>query len=357
MSASPPRHRKAPPIPPLPGLEVEADEVVFGQRFAMQRVRFRHARFDGSPSGTLTWELWRRGRGVVILPWDPVSDRVALIEQFRLPAHAAGLSPVQTELPAGLLEADEDPAEAASRELAEETGLVSRAFAPIGAFLLMPGGCDEVVHFFCAAVELSAPRPDAWPGPGERGTRVSWWGGGRLPHVAGNGWMARHRARAALAATATARGCARNGHDRARPSALSPRLHAAIARPAQRRAGERGRAAGPHRVVRPQRGQPGDGGCCGGTAARPPSARRSRARPARSAWVAPAPGPPPVGAEVEVALDWARRHRHMRMHTTMHLLCSVLPGIYATGNQIGAEKSRLDFDLPSRRRRNGSPSG
>ena len=35
----------------------------------------------------------------------------------------------------------------------------------------------------------------------------------------------------------------------------------------------------------------------------------------------------------------------MRMHTTMHLLCSVLPGIYATGNQIGAEKSRLDFDL------------
>jgi misacylated tRNA(Ala) deacylase len=55
--------------------------------------------------------------------------------------------------------------------------------------------------------------------------------------------------------------------------------------------------------------------------------------------------PPPVGAEVTVTLDWARRHRHMRMHTTMHLLCSVLPGIYATGNQIGAEKSRLDFDL------------
>lgn len=55
---------------------------------------------------------------------------------------------------------------------------------------------------------------------------------------------------------------------------------------------------------------------------------------------------PPVGAEVAVGIDWARRHRHMRMHTVMHLLCSVLPGIYATGNQIGAEKSRLDFDLP-----------
>ncbi|MCW8086459.1 alanyl-tRNA editing protein [Sabulicella glaciei] len=55
---------------------------------------------------------------------------------------------------------------------------------------------------------------------------------------------------------------------------------------------------------------------------------------------------PPVGAEVTVALDWARRHRHMRMHTTMHLLCSLTPGIGVTGGQIGAEKSRLDFNLP-----------
>lgn len=62
--------------------------------------------------------------------------------------------------------------------------------------------------------------------------------------------------------------------------------------------------------------------------------------------LAPGATPPPVGAEVTVTLDWERRHRHMRMHTAMHLLCAVLPGIYATGNQIGAEKSRLDFDLP-----------
>jgi misacylated tRNA(Ala) deacylase len=62
--------------------------------------------------------------------------------------------------------------------------------------------------------------------------------------------------------------------------------------------------------------------------------------------LAPGAAPPPVGAEVTVTLDWARRHRHMRMHTTMHLLCAALPGIFATGNQIGAEKSRLDFDLP-----------
>lgn len=62
----------------------------------------------------------------------------------------------------------------------------------------------------------------------------------------------------------------------------------------------------------------------------------------------PAPGAalPPVGAEVVAALDWDRRHRLMRMHTSLHLLCSLIPGAGVTGGQIGAEKSRLDFDLP-----------
>jgi len=54
--------------------------------------------------------------------------------------------------------------------------------------------------------------------------------------------------------------------------------------------------------------------------------------------------PPPVGAAVEIEIDWARRYRHMRMHTAMHLLGSVLHyGV--TGGNISAEKSRLDFDM------------
>jgi misacylated tRNA(Ala) deacylase len=53
--------------------------------------------------------------------------------------------------------------------------------------------------------------------------------------------------------------------------------------------------------------------------------------------------PPVVGEMVEAAIDWDRRHAHMRMHTALHLLGSVLRyGV--TGGQIGAQKSRLDFD-------------
>ena len=52
---------------------------------------------------------------------------------------------------------------------------------------------------------------------------------------------------------------------------------------------------------------------------------------------------PAVGSTVTAKIDWQRRHKHMRMHTTMHLLCSMIHhGV--TGGQVGAEKSRLDFD-------------
>ncbi len=57
--------------------------------------------------------------------------------------------------------------------------------------------------------------------------------------------------------------------------------------------------------------------------------------------------PPPPGTAVTTTIDWPRRLAHMRMHTVLHLLCSLLPGAAVTGGQIGAEKSRLDFDLPA----------
>lgn len=53
---------------------------------------------------------------------------------------------------------------------------------------------------------------------------------------------------------------------------------------------------------------------------------------------------PAVGTSVNLAIDWDRRYRHMRMHTAMHLLGTVLHyGV--TGGNISAEKSRLDFDM------------
>jgi len=54
---------------------------------------------------------------------------------------------------------------------------------------------------------------------------------------------------------------------------------------------------------------------------------------------------PPIGADLRQRIDWDRRHRHMRVHTALHLLSVVIP-LPVTGGQIGADKGRLDFDMP-----------
>ncbi len=53
---------------------------------------------------------------------------------------------------------------------------------------------------------------------------------------------------------------------------------------------------------------------------------------------------PVVGDTVNMTVDWERRYAHMRMHSCLHLLCSVIEG-GVTGGSIGAVKGRLDFDL------------
>jgi len=54
---------------------------------------------------------------------------------------------------------------------------------------------------------------------------------------------------------------------------------------------------------------------------------------------------PAIGTEVTAEIDWERRHRLMRMHTCLHLLCAVVPGA-VTGGQVSDGRGRLDFDVP-----------
>ncbi|KFE34540.1 threonyl/alanyl tRNA synthetase [Thioclava atlantica] len=60
----------------------------------------------------------------------------------------------------------------------------------------------------------------------------------------------------------------------------------------------------------------------------------------------PQPLPPP-GTPVRQEIDWERRHRHMRVHTALHLLSVAIP-LPVTGGQIGPERGRLDFDMPEK---------
>jgi misacylated tRNA(Ala) deacylase len=53
---------------------------------------------------------------------------------------------------------------------------------------------------------------------------------------------------------------------------------------------------------------------------------------------------PEPGETLTAAVDWPRRHRHMRIHTGLHLLSVVLP-FPVTGGSISADEGRLDFDI------------
>ncbi|NRF69660.1 alanyl-tRNA editing protein [Aquincola sp. S2] len=51
-----------------------------------------------------------------------------------------------------------------------------------------------------------------------------------------------------------------------------------------------------------------------------------------------------VGDSVEAEIDWERRQRHMRFHTTTHLLCALVPHP-VDGCSITADYARLDFHM------------
>ncbi len=53
---------------------------------------------------------------------------------------------------------------------------------------------------------------------------------------------------------------------------------------------------------------------------------------------------PEAGSRVEAAIDWEMRHRHMRVHTALHLLCALVP-FPVTGGGIAPDGGRLDFDM------------
>jgi len=94
-------------------------------------------------------DYFHYGGAVVILP--VLADgSIVLISNYRFAVDEHLL-----ELPAGMLGADEEPADCAARELTEETGYSAGRVEKLGAFYSGPGTTDETMHAFLAT-ELTA---------------------------------------------------------------------------------------------------------------------------------------------------------------------------------------------------------
>lgn len=77
-------------------------------------------------------------------------NEMLFVRQYRYPYHEAVL-----EAPAGKLEQDEDPFEAAKREQREETGTTGKNYRDLGRMYPSPGYTNEIIYLYACRVESS----------------------------------------------------------------------------------------------------------------------------------------------------------------------------------------------------------
>ncbi|WP_144211264.1 ADP-ribose diphosphatase [Shewanella donghaensis] len=136
-------------------VEILSKKTVFKGFFKLDEYQFKHRLFDGGWSEVVTREVFERGNAVVVLPYDPVTHQVVLIEQIRLPAIMSTQSVWLLELVAGMIAADEIAEEVAHRELMEETGITASEMHFVNSYLATPGGSSERFYFYWAKVDAS----------------------------------------------------------------------------------------------------------------------------------------------------------------------------------------------------------
>ncbi len=103
------------------------------------------------------------GDAVTVLPYDPVRDRVLVIEQFRFGPYLRGdPRPWVLEPIAGRIDAGESPGDCAHREAWEEAGVVLHALEDIAAYYPSPGAYTEFLYSFIGLADL----PDEAAGTG-----------------------------------------------------------------------------------------------------------------------------------------------------------------------------------------------
>lgn len=135
------------------------DVVILGQEnlyqgfFKLVKYRFKHKLFEGGWSNAVERELLERGHAVAVLPYDPVSDTVVMVEQIRVGALEQA-RPWQLEIVAGMLDKQGESAEeVAKRETFEEAGLELKRIQHISGYYPSAGGCSERLELYIGQME------------------------------------------------------------------------------------------------------------------------------------------------------------------------------------------------------------
>ena len=136
-------------------IRVSHDEQPYAGYFAIRKWQLTHRTHDGGMTQPMTREGFVSGDAVVVLPYDPVRDRVLVIEQFRLaPALRQDPQPWLLEPIAGRVDAGETVETAALREAREEAALQIDRLIPGIHHYPSPGALGEFLYMFVGLADL-----------------------------------------------------------------------------------------------------------------------------------------------------------------------------------------------------------
>lgn len=134
-----------------------------GSFFRMQNLDVTHRQFSGVPSGVLRREVFIGVDAVILLPYDPVRDKVLLVEQARMgPVLRNDPNPWMLEPIAGMIDARETPEAAVRREAVEEANIDLQHLEPAGSYYTSPGGTTDYFYTYVGLCDL--PMTDSYLG-------------------------------------------------------------------------------------------------------------------------------------------------------------------------------------------------
>ncbi|TDP33251.1 ADP-ribose pyrophosphatase [Idiomarina aquatica] len=122
---------------------------------SIYKYQLKHRLFGGGWSPIIDREIMDRGDAVVVLPYDPRTDELVVLEQFRVGAMNNQQGPWLFEFVAGMFDADESAEEVATRELYEEAGLRTQRLQKALSYYSSPGGTNERLTIYIAEVDAS----------------------------------------------------------------------------------------------------------------------------------------------------------------------------------------------------------
>jgi nudix-type nucleoside diphosphatase (YffH/AdpP family) len=129
-------------------IRIRSDELLSDNWGILRKYSIDFTRRDGVVE-TQMREVYDRGNGAAILPYDPGRGTVLLVRQFRLPAHLNGDHGYLIEACAGLLD-DLDPEAAIRKEAEEELGYHLRNVKRVLEAYMSPGSVTERLTLFTA---------------------------------------------------------------------------------------------------------------------------------------------------------------------------------------------------------------